>query len=169
VSPIGRVSTHRYNYSFNKVNLSQRLETTFSSPLYDGQYALRFRRSNSVLLATGIIPGSNLLTANGRFQLTVQFNIVVEINTTGNWVEITPVNVRSRLYELRMLSVPNSIQLAWTLAGSSAPVIFADTGVKFVKNTRYRIKLVPRIPAAYSGQYTTITNGLYIYFLEFRG
>jgi hypothetical protein len=168
VSTIGRVSVNRYNYSFNKVNLSQRLETVFNTPLYDGHYALRFKRSNSLLLPTGIIPGSNLLIANGRFQLTVRFNITVEINTTGNWVDITPVNFRTRLYELRMVSIPNSIQLLWSTAGSSAPIIFADTGVKFVKNTRYRIKLVPIIDKAYSSQYTT-TNGLFIYFLEFRG
>jgi hypothetical protein len=168
ISPIGRVSTHKYRYDFNKVNLAQRLETIFGTPLFDGHYALRFKRSNSLLQATSLVSGSNSLSANGRFQLSVKFNIVVEVNTTGNWVEITPVNFRNRVYELRMISVPGSIRLAWTLAGSSAPVIFADTGVRFVKNTRYRIKLMPIIASSYLSQCVT-TNGSFIYFLEFRG
>lgn len=62
-----------------------------------------------------------------------------------------------------MMSVPNSIQLLWSRSGSSEPIIFADTGVKFVKNTRYRIKLVPIIDKAYASQYNA-TSGLFIYF-----
>jgi hypothetical protein len=165
VAPNGRVSKNRYEYNFNKINLIQKLETTFGTPILNGYYYDRFNRSNSFLRASSLVAG-NYLAANGRFQLTVRFSISVEINTNGNWVNITPNNTRSRSYDLRMISTHNSLLLSWTLTGSSVPVIFADVGVKFVKGTRYRIRLVPSIPKEYASQYT---NGSYIYTMEFIG
>jgi hypothetical protein len=163
VAPNGRVSKNKYEYNFNKINLIQKLETTFSTPINNGYYYDRFTRSNSFIRASVLVPG-NYLQANGRFQLTVRFNISVEINTTGNWVNITPNNTRNKTYDLRMISTANALLLSWTLANSSVPIIFVDTGIKFVKGTRYRIRLVPTIPKEFTGQYT---NGSYIYTTEF--
>lgn len=169
VSVIGRISSRAYTYNYTKLKLTQRLETipnTVKVKLFDGHYATRFTRSNSYLLAKDRNPSNGYMSANGRFQLTAAFKVVVEKRTAANvYTDITPSSIKYSVFKLSMINTPTAIQLALTFINSSTGLSFIDTGVKFVKGARYRIKFVPIIPNKFSGQYTA---GDFIYFLEFN-